>query len=347
MQIEIIINLVYPLMQIFKIDEVLNFPYERLKLLFDTPVVIPTETVYGLAGVINNDNILSNIYQIKGRPSDNPLIVHISNLNMLKSLIKETILPEYAVLIKKYWPGPLTLIFKANDNVSNIVKGNHMDTIAIRMPNNSKLLKLIDKLGIPLAAPSANTSGQPSPTEINHVLNDLGNKVETYIDDGKCLYGLESTILSMQNNKITILRPGIITKEEIEKCLQKQVDLYTKISNINYTIPGMKYTHYSPKIDVYLFIGKDYNINMIKKAQHFKNKKIGIMGSNDIIVHGFKYEEIFYMGKTLKECASNCFSGLRHFEKKVDLIFIKGFPCIDEGVALMDRLEKASNEIIE
>lgn len=334
-------------MQIFKIDEVLNFPYERLKLLFDTPVVIPTETVYGLAGVINNDNILNDIYQIKGRPSDNPLIVHISNLNMLKTLIKETISPEYTTLIKKYWPGPLTLIFKANDNVSSVVKGNHMDTIAVRMPNNIKLLKLIDKLNIPLAAPSANTSGQPSPTEINHVLNDLGNKVKTYIDDGKCPCGLESTIVSIQNNKITILRPGIITKEEIENCLQKEVNLYTKESNINYTIPGMKYTHYSPKIDVYLFIGKNYNNNMIKKAQNFKDKKIGIMGSNDIDICGFKYEEIFYMGETLIECASNCFAGLRHLEKKVDLIFVKGFPYINEGVALMDRLEKASSEIIE
>lgn len=339
-------------MKIISLEDIERNKYtkDEIKKFFDKTVVIPTETVYGLAGRTDNDKILKDIFQIKRRPSNNPLIVHISNRNMLKTIVKGEIPNEYNILMDKFWPGPLSLIFEASQNVSSVVKGNSMSTVAIRMPNKPGLLKLMDILNTPLAAPSANTSGQPSPTQIEHVVNDLGEKVETYIDGGKCELGLESTVFMHFENKNYILRPGSITKEEIEEVLQQPVEYKTKASGDVVVCPGTKYTHYSPKVPVYLFVGDKFVSSFKKQMEENATKKIGVMIETNKFESIRKFvdeDSVFLLGKNLKECASNCFSGLRHLENKVDMIFVCGFGYKNEGAAIMDRLEKASTKIFE
>ena len=335
-------------MKIIKIEDVEKYTDEEIKRFFDRVVVIPTETVYGLAGRIDNDDILKDIYKIKGRPSNNPLILHVSDLDMLKTVIDGEISLKYKKLIERFWPGPLSLIFKANKNLSNVVRGSSMETVAVRMPLNKMLLRIISIVGVPLAAPSANISGRPSPTEINHVVNDFGDDIETYIDGGPCKFGLESTVFMELDGINYILRPGSVTKEDIEKAVNEPVILKTKADGSKIVSPGTKYTHYSPKVPVFLFVGEKYLENFKKEANTFKNKKIGIMIQNkDISKIEIENAILFDLGDTKEKSASRCFQGLRELENKVDVIFIKGFDTTNEGAAIMDRLEKASVKIIK
>lgn len=332
-------------MKIINIRDALN---ENLDEMFKNPVVIPTETVYGLAAKIDSENALNKIFEIKGRPKDNPLIIHISSYEMLYNIVDNDIPEEYKALMDKFWPGPLTLIFKSKGIISSSVKGSSSsNTIAVRMPKSKLLRSLIEKIGVPLAAPSANTSGKPSPTCIQHAIDDLNDKVEYYIDDGPCSLGLESTVFGVIDSKPLLLRPGFVTKENIEDILKCEIIVKTKANSFEPNIcPGQKYRHYSPSIPVILFKGNKWAQNMEKEYSKYSDKKIGLMciSSPDPKILYFRK---FFNGKCIKEYANAIFAGLRELDKECDVIFVQGVSLENEGMAIMDRLEKASSIIFD
>lgn len=211
------------------------------------PIAFPTETVYGLGASIFLSDALRRVFTIKGRPSDNPLIVHVSSIDQAVSLSQE--LPEsFFQLAERFWPGPLTLVVKKNDSVSHLVSGG-LPTIAIRMPSDAIARKLIVAVG-PIAAPSANLSGRPSPTTASDVLEDLDGKIPLIIDGGECAIGIESTVLSLLGPRPVLLRPGGLGKTILEEALGHSIDDAKKDSPIH--SPGMKYRHYAPKAKVSL-----------------------------------------------------------------------------------------------
>ena len=231
-------------------------------------VGVPTETVYGLAGDARDKEAIKKIFEAKGRPSDNPLIVHISNMNMLKNLVSH-ISEDAQMLANAFWPGPLTIIMPKSNFVCDEVTAG-LNSIGIRMPANKTALEIIEKSKIPFAAPSANLSGKPSPTTAQAVYDDMNGKIPLIIDNGECDTGVESTVISILNDVPTILRPGIITKEDIEKVLNKKVLIAKAITedidtNSKILSPGMKYKHYSPNAEVIILKGSlEKFINFIK-----------------------------------------------------------------------------------
>ena len=221
-------------------------------------VAIPTETVYGLAGDCKNSDAIKKIFEAKGRPADNPLIVHIADMEMLNGLVHE--IPEDAkILAENFWPGPLTIIMQKGQNVCNENCAG-LDSVGIRMPSNPIAQTIIKKSGIPFSAPSANLSGKPSPTTAQDVLEDMNGRIPLIIDGGECQAGLESTVISVLNNTPIILRPGVITKEMISKVLNKEVSVAKAVtqgvkSDEQVLSPGMKYKHYAPKAQVVILNG--------------------------------------------------------------------------------------------
>jgi L-threonylcarbamoyladenylate synthase len=213
---------------------------ELLKL--GEPVAMPTETVYGLAAPLFDVAAVQKVFLLKGRPSDNPLIAHVSTLAMV-DLIADHLPPEFTLLASHFWPGPLTLIVPRKKGVPDIVSAGH-PTIAVRMPSHPLALQLIDALG-PLVAPSANLSGKPSPTTAQHVLEDLEGRLKAVLDGGPCSLGIESTVLSLVHAVPTLMRPGSIRKEELEKVLGRKIALAGQEGPT--LSPGMKYRHYAPK----------------------------------------------------------------------------------------------------
>lgn len=209
---------------------------------------IPTETVYGLAANALDGDAVKKIYQAKGRPSDNPLIVHISSFEQWQPLVRQ--IPENAKkLTKAFWPGPLTIILPKSDIIPDQVSGG-LDTVAVRMPSHKIAAAIIEKAGVPLAAPSANTSGKPSPTTANHVVNDLDGKIDVIVDAGECSVGVESTVVSLAVNPPRLLRPGGVTPEMLESVLGEiEIDdaVFNKLADGQKAAsPGMKYKHYAP-----------------------------------------------------------------------------------------------------
>ena len=205
-------------------------------------LILPTETVYGLAASALDASAINKIFEIKGRPRDNPLIVHVSSIEQAESISSD--LPEeFYLLARRFWPGPLTLVVKRGEGVPEEVSAGH-PTIAIRMPSHPIARKVIELAG-PLAAPSANLSGKPSPTNLKDALEDLEGRVAGAIDGGACQVGLESTVLSLYEDEPMLLRPGSITKEVLEGALGRAILLATPDTKVH--SPGMKYRHYAPK----------------------------------------------------------------------------------------------------
>ena len=250
---------------ISKID-VDNIDMEQIKkqaeiLKAGKTVIFPTETVYGLGANALDEDAVSKIYEAKGRPSDNPLIVHIGDKKQIYNLVCDV--PEQAeIVMDKFWPGPITIILKKKDIIPERTSGG-LDTVAIRMPSNKIASALINEANLPIAAPSANISGRPSPTRGVHVYEQMNHRVSGIIMGNDCVYGLESTVLDLTGDIPTILRPGSITKEQLEKELGNvQLDpaLAKKEDNIKAKAPGMKYTHYSPNADVYIVDGEQSKV---------------------------------------------------------------------------------------
>lgn len=215
-------------------------------------VAFPTETVYGLGANALNEEAVRNIYLAKGRPSDNPLIVHIAEKEDIVPLVKE-VTPKAKALIDAFFPAPLTIILNKSDKVGKVVSGG-LDTVAVRMPKNEIARKLIKASGCPIAAPSANTSGLPSPTRVKYVIDDMMGKIDGIIDGGDCEYGVESTVITLATDVPTLLRPGAITKEMIEAVIGEITVAPAVLEGMKNdevaASPGMKYKHYAPKAKV-------------------------------------------------------------------------------------------------
>jgi len=315
----------------------------------------PTETVYGLGGNALDKMAAHKIYKAKGRPSDNPLIVHIGNIEQLALLTDK--LPEKAkFVIEKFWPGPLTIILKKKEAVPYEITGG-LETVAVRMPDNEIALALINEAKVPIAAPSANISGRPSPTSVKHVIADLFGRIDMIIDGGQVGIGIESTILDLTADMPVILRPGYITKDMIESVLGKiEVDkaiLEPMKDDIKPKAPGMKYKHYAPKAELKIIKGNSIEVVKYinaKTSQMIENGlKVGIIGTKETEV--LYYKGVFKsigIRTDYKSIAYNMYSVLREFDDiGVDIIFSEDFSDSKLGEAIMNRLGKAASYQIE
>ncbi len=315
-------------------------------------VAFPTETVYGLGANALDEKAVKHIFEAKGRPSDNPLIVHIASLDNLERLV--TNLPESGrLLIDKFWPGPLTLILPKSDLIPNEVTAG-LDTVAIRMPSHPVAYSLIRASSLPIAAPSANRSGRPSPTSARHVVEDLYGRIPLIIDGGECSVGLESTVLDMSGQIPIILRPGGITREMIEDVIGAvEVDkrvLTPPKEGDRVRSPGMKYTHYAPKAPVIIVDG---NIDNIKTKVKDRAREYSLSGKKVVVLAteetASMYEDgdfmVFVMGSRAcpSTIASNLFAVLRKCDEVgADIVIAEAIEETHEGLAIMNRMLRAA-----
>lgn len=298
-------------------------------------VAIPTETVYGLAANALDENAVRSIFVAKGRPQDNPLIVHISDFEMIKPLVTD--IPELAKrLAERFWAGPLTMIFDKSEVVPDVTSGG-LSTVAVRMPANAAAREIIEKCGFPLAAPSANTSGKPSPTTAQHVFEDMNGKIPLIIDGGECAVGVESTVICFRNGKIHILRPGGITREMLAEFAEVEVDKAVEAApkaDEKVLSPGMKYKHYSPKADVFIV-----NAN----GDDFEKFCRGNIGEKTIFLSCGEREGCLNYGETSEIQAHRLFSLLRHADEiGAEKVYVE-IPSKDGvGLAVYNRLLRAA-----
>lgn len=314
-------------------------------------VVFPTETVYGLGANALDANAIKKIFTAKGRPSDNPLIVHISDIRDVKDLAIE--IPEsFYRLADRFWPGPITFILKKSKFVPDLVSAG-LNTIGIRIPRHPIALSLLRQAGVPVAAPSANISGSPSPTNVHHVITDLNGKVDVIIDGGECEFGLESTVLDLTGNFPMILRPGGVTLEHLKEVIDTvEVDrhVYERlgVSEIKPKSPGVKYKHYSPKAQVILVEGEPDKVadEILRQARILgeMGKKIGVLATEQTRdFYNIKYVKLLGDRKTPKTIAANLFKLLRDLDDMgIDVIFIEGIDKKGLGMAIMNRVIRAA-----
>lgn len=312
-------------------------------------VAFPTETVYGLGANALDETSVGKIFEAKGRPQDNPLIVHVAS-KKIDNLVEEV--PEVAKkLINKFWPGPLTIILKKKDIIPNRTSAN-LNSIGIRMPNNEIALKLIELSKLPLAAPSANISGRPSPTEFERCVEDLEGKVDFILGGEKSEVGVESTIVDCTVYPPVILRPGGVTLEMLKE-IDENIEIDEAIKGkpregLKPKAPGMKYRHYAPKAKLKIIKGNTKKtIEKIEEiVQNYRDnqKKVAIITTEENKTK-FNNEIIISLGseKNLEEIAKNLFETLRFCDDlKVDLILCQAFEEEGVGLAIMNRLNKAS-----
>lgn len=312
-------------------------------------VAFPTETVYGLGASALNEEACAKIFAAKGRPQDNPLIVHVADFDI--SPYVKYIPKKAQTLMEAFWPGPLTIIMPKSDLIPDRVTAG-LDTVGIRMPENRTARKLIELSGVPIAAPSANLSGKPSPTTIEHCIDDLTGKVDMIIGGEHCTVGLESTIVEAGDDKVTILRPGGITYEmlqeavgivEIDPCVKEKLP-----DNVRPKAPGMKYRHYAPKAPLAIIRGepKDVQsyINSMAEKLASEGRKTGVMCTDETI-NCYKAYKVISAGSANEpgKIAANLFDCLREFDKMdIDQIYAEGFSEEGIGLAIMNRLKKAA-----
>ena len=288
------------------------------------------------------------VFEAKGRPSDNPLIVHISNYDMLLYCIGEPLSEKAQKLIAFFWPGPLTIIFKKSKNIPDEVTAG-LDTVAIRMPDDPIALSLIESSGVPIAAPSANISGRPSPTNPEHVIKDMDTRVDIILCSKDTKVGIESTVLDISGDKPTILRPGGATLEELEKILGSvEIDKGILEPDVIPKSPGMKYTHYAPKAPMTVVRGDEDKVRekMLELANRAEGEglKVGILTVDENVGYYKDYISITLGSKDdSEELAHNFFSALREFDKlDVDMIFAEAISEKHLGLAVMNRMKKAA-----
>ncbi|MCL2753637.1 MAG: L-threonylcarbamoyladenylate synthase [Defluviitaleaceae bacterium] len=304
-------------------------------------VAFPTETVYGLGANALDEAAAGKIYFAKGRPADNPLIVHVNNDFDLERIVQNV--PAGArALMDAFWPGALTLVMKSRAGVFSY---GHLDTVAIRVPNHIVAKLLIHHSGVPIAAPSANTSGRPSPTSAQHVMDDLGGKIDMILDGGACKHGLESTVIDFSEGNAKILRSGAITLEMIENAIGR-VGAPTQNDTNAPKSPGMKYKHYSPKAKVTLVKGEpeaaSTKILELLNATNTSNPVI-IAPSGDKKLYG--NAPFIGLGRRMEEIAANLYAVLRQCDENGhDEIFAQGVAEEGIGTAIMDRLYKAATK---
>jgi len=307
-------------------------------------VAFPTETVYGLGANALDEAAVKKIYETKGRPGDNPMIVHIAKALDIGQLV--TKLNQVTLdLIENFWPGPLTLVLNKKDEVPYVTTGG-MDTVAVRMPDDLTALALITQAGCPIAAPSANISGRPSPTGAMHVIEDLDGKIDAIIVGKDCRIGIESTVLDVTGDIPVILRPGVITASEISRAIDCEVELDpwlfrndmqdedgNEAHDFNPKSPGMKYKHYAPKAQMKIIEGErskvKSEIERLKSINESKGNSVGV---------------ILFEEKAFMEAAHDLFAKLREFDRQgVDIILAGALSDKDEvGFAVMNRMLKSA-----
>ncbi|MBF0713194.1 threonylcarbamoyl-AMP synthase [Gemella sp. GH3] len=325
-----------------QIFEKLKDYYKKGKL-----VAIPTETVYGLSADATNDKGTKNIYKAKGRPSDNPLIVHFAKLEQLDNIVS---LDNENVkkLISAFWPGPMTVILPIiNKGIisKNVTAG--LDTLAVRMPKNKVARLILEKTNVLLAAPSANTSGKPSPTKFEHVYNDLNGKIDVIIKSEISELGLESTVIDCTKYPFAIVRPGSITKDDIEKVLGEGSIYYNNQEDVTKIIsPGMKYRHYSPDADLIIYTGSEDSLLDILKN---KGSEIGFITyenmKNKLENFSVNIKYLADSEENIEECNKNLYNILREYDNEnVEKIYILDILETDKSKALVNRLRKASSK---
>lgn len=307
-------------------------------------VLFPTETVYGIGANALDENAVNKIFEAKGRASDNPLIVHICDIDMLNVLVKEIGEIEEK-LIRNFWPGPLTIIFNRKECIPNNVTAG-LETVGIRMPSNEIARKLIELSALPIAAPSANVSGKPSGTKIEDIIDELDGKVDYILDSGMVDIGVESTVVRVIDNKVHILRPGKITVEDIEKLgigvvVEKQIMEECK-ANEKVMSPGMKYRHYAPNTKCLLVYSDSENKLVDKINEEIELEKNVLVLGRTSNLSKYKTENKLDMGESLEDISKNIFTLLRKVDKyNVNLVIIEGVKKEGLGLAIMNRLIRA------
>ena len=334
------------------VDNLENNPQvvDAANFLRDNEVVaLPTETVYGLGGNAKSDAAVEKIFAAKGRPSDNPLIIHIADKNQLKAFVAEV--PEKAErLIEAFWPGPLTIIFKRIEGVLSETATAGLATVAVRMPDHPVALALLKSCGLPIAAPSANSSGKPSPTTAEHVLDDLNGKIAGVIDGGATGIGVESTVVDCTETIPVILRPGGVTKEQLESVVgEVHVDAALTDEAARPKAPGMKYRHYAPNAPLFMVAGTTKFLQGLVEEKRQEGLRVGVLTTEEN-ARLFEADVVLTCGKRaeLETVAAALYDTLRRFNlEKVDVIYSEVFPNTGVGHAIMNRLQKAAgNKLI-
>lgn len=307
-------------------------------------VAVPTETVYGLAGDSRNTEAIRKIFEAKGRPADNPLIVHISNMEMLNGIVREV--PDDAkILADNFWPGPLTIIMPKGDKICKETCAG-LDSVGVRMPSNLIARKIIEKSGVPFSAPSANISGKPSPTIAEDVFVDMNGKIPLIIDGGECNAGVESTVISTLTETPIILRPGVITKEMISKVLGKDVQVAKAVTEgvqngEKVLSPGMKYKHYAPKAEVTILKGNiDKFVKFVSINKTNKTRVLCFDGEENL----FDVPAINY-GKEndASSQAHKLFSALRQLDKTdAEIVYARCPETSGVALAVYNRLIRSA-----
>ncbi|WP_191991795.1 L-threonylcarbamoyladenylate synthase [Bacillus aerolatus] len=330
-----------------RVDVLKTYPQvkEAADLLKKNEVVaFPTETVYGLGGNALSDEAAAKIFAAKGRPADNPLIIHLASKQQAAD-VAVNISETAEKLMQAFWPGPLTIILAKQPNkLSDIVTAG-LETVAVRMPDHPVALAVIQAAGLPIAAPSANRSGKPSPTSAKHVQDDLDGRIAGIVDGGETGVGVESTVVDCTGEIPVILRPGGITKEEIEAAVgETAIDAALTDTQKQPKSPGMKYTHYAPDAPVYLMEGSKEWIQSQVNRERQQGKKVGLLTTEENLSF-YEADVILPCGsrKDLKTVAHSLYDVLRAFnETDVDIIYSETFSTEGVGLAIMNRLEKAA-----
>lgn len=314
-------------------------------------VAFPTETVYGLGANALMPDSVKSIFAAKGRPSDNPLIVHVAEKQDILKVASS--LPEKAEkLIDTFSPGPLTVILPKRADLNDVVTGG-LDTVAVRIPSHPIARELIRQSGVPVAAPSANLSGKPSPTEVKHVIEDMMGRIDAIVGGGACDVGLESTVIDMSGETPSILRPGGITFEQIQSILPDVIIdrhvIDTASVDEKPKSPGMKYKHYAPDAEVTVIEGDEKSVqqkivDLLENARK-ENKRTGVMAMSD---YKYNADYIINVGKNNVEYGHNMFTALREFdENKIDVVFAEFCEKDSLALAVKNRLYRsAANRVI-
>lgn len=309
-------------------------------------VAFPTETVYGLGADALNPEAVGKVYAAKGRPSDNPMIVHISPKDDLTKLTCG-ITDDMKLLMDAFWPGPLTMVVPARAIVPRVTTGG-LDTVAVRMPSDPVAAALIEKSGVPIAAPSANLSGRPSPTSARHVMDDLDGRIDAIIEGDNCKVGIESTVVDMTGEIPSILRPGIITKSQLSKALGKNVEIDPALtqkpemvktgglletsSDFRPKSPGMKYKHYAPKAEMIIYRGERQKVAAAMAEEKLRRAE-----------QGQKVEIIMYDDNDPEKAARDFFANLRACDKAgADVILATALKEDGVGFSVMNRMFKSA-----
>lgn len=297
-------------------------------------VAFPTETVYGLGADALNADAVAAIYEAKGRPSDNPLIVHVAKVSDCLALTP-TLTPAFQTLADQFWPGPLTMVVPKKPEVPDLTTGG-LGTVAIRMPEHPVALELIRRAGCPVAAPSANRSGRPSPTKGDHVVEDLDGRIQMILKSGDCQVGIESTVLDLTGEIPTVLRPGILSAQELAEALGTEVVIDPGV--LDQTVekpkaPGMKYTHYAPRAKMVIYQGPKEQvlreIERVKEKREQEGQKVGL---------------VTFENQEYRDVARTFFAKLRELDQVgVDLILAQSLDDRDSiGFAVMNRMLKSA-----